>query len=65
MTMALCVWVRDLEPTFGEEPEFGRISQLPGLAPQKGKFPIFMWDLLLGFVTPKSRLKIPSKHIKF
>ena len=63
--MALCVWVRDLEPTFGEEPEFGRISQLLGLAPQKGKFPIFMWDLLLGFVTPKSWLKIPSKHIKF
>jgi hypothetical protein len=42
------------------EPEFGeRISQLPGLAAQKEKFPISMWDLLLGFVTPKSQLKIP------
>jgi hypothetical protein len=46
--------VRELELALGEEPEFReRISQLSGLAPQKGKFPISMWDLLLGFVTHK------------
>ena len=28
-------------------------------------FSIFTWDLLLGFVTPKSQLKIPSKHMEF
>jgi hypothetical protein len=33
-----CVWVRDLEPAFGMEPEFGeRISQFP-----RG---IYCWDL--------------------
>ena len=49
-----------------KNPEFGGQNyQLPGLAPQMRKFSISMWDLLLGFVTHKYRLKIPSKHIEF
>ena len=49
-----------------KNPEFGGQNyQLPGLAPQMRKFSISMWDLLLGFVTHKYRLKISSKYIEF
>jgi hypothetical protein len=38
---------------------WGENFSITCLAAQKEKLPISMWDLLLGFVTPKSRLKIP------
>ena len=44
---------------------WGENFSITCLAAQKEKLPISMWDLLLGFVTPKSRLKIPWKHTEF
>jgi hypothetical protein len=42
-----------------------RDFSITGFGTTKMEISQFPWDLLVGFVTQKSRLKIPSKHIEF
>ena len=63
------IWISHLTVCLGEE--FGAViwgaagiwgSGFINYPVWHHKFPISMWDLLLGFVTHKYHLKIPSKH---
>ena len=58
--------MRDLEPEFWKEPEFGvRDFSITRFGSTKRGNSKFRWDLLLGFVSQKFWLKIPSKHTLF
>ena len=58
--------MRDLEPEFGEELEFEvRDFSITGFSSIQRENSKFRWDLLLGFVSQKFRIKIPSKHTLF